>query len=86
MIIFVSVFILVCCTLQKKFFTVVKILEKSDRTCVYLLVIGSMFEWLECQNCNQHGLDSKPTHPFCYILGKDTLCDIFLLGGHGKQF
>ena len=48
--------------MQKKFFTVVKILEKNDRTCVYLLVIANVVEWLECQNCNQHGLNSKPIH------------------------
>ena len=26
-----------------------------------MMLVGSVIEWLECRNCDQHGLDSKPT-------------------------
>ena len=26
-----------------------------------MMLVGSVIEWLECRNCDQHGLNSKPT-------------------------
>ena len=35
--------------------------------------VGSVVEWLKHRADDQHGLGSKPTSPFCCVLGKDTL-------------
>ena len=45
-----------------------------------------MVERLKHQDCDRHGLSSKPTCAMCFVLGKDTLQHFPLLGGLGKQF
>ena len=47
--------------------------------------VSSVVEWLKCHAHDQHSLSSKPTVPFCCVLGKNTLRHILLLGGLGKQ-
>ena len=48
--------------------------------------LGNVVEWLERQDCDQHGFGKNLFAPFCCILGKDTLRHFHLLGGFGKQF
>ena len=48
--------------------------------------VVSVVEWLKHRTDDQHGLGSKPTAPYCCVLGKDTLRHFLLLGGPDKQF
>ena len=62
--------------------TMVGILVKTKKG----LQLGSVVEWLERRDCEQHSLDSKPTLPILLCLGKVTLRHFPLLDGVGEQF
>ena len=49
-------------------------------------VVGSVDDWLERRNCDQHGLGSKPTRAILFSSGERHFTTFFLLSNLSKQF
>ena len=51
-----------------------------------LKLVSSVVKCLECQDCDQHSLSSKPTHAILFCPWERHFMVLPLLGGFGKQF